>query len=130
MESAGNGADSAGNGPSCAHLVAIPADRLHRLRQLSAELADELSAVPDPADPAETGTPSDHGADGASVQPDLRTWFARRIDYLRITGQRSSREDDHDAALAASFMVDRETIRELRKELAPLEWQRPGRPRR
>jgi len=130
MDSGVNGTDSAEKKAIRTHLVAIPADQLHRLRRLSAELTEALAIVTCPVGSASNSTPPAHGSDRAAARPDLPTWFAQRINYLRTTGQRSSREEDHDAALAAGFAVDRETIRELRRELTPPEWQLPGRPRR
>lgn len=61
---------------------------------------------------------------------DLKNWYLQRVQWLVATGQRASRRDDELAFAATSFPVTRECIRKLRREFAPPEWSKPGRPRR
>lgn len=89
---------------------------LRRLARDLALLADELSVEA-------TSIIPDH-------ELDARNWYLQRVRWLVATGQRASREDDERAFAASGFQVTRETIRALRREFAPAEWSRPGRPRR
>lgn len=89
---------------------------LRRLARDLALLADELGAEAAPIVP-------DH-------ELDVRNWYIQRVGWLVATGQRASREDDERAFAASGFQVTREHIRALRREYAPAEWSRPGRPRR
>jgi hypothetical protein len=65
---------------------------------------------------------------------ELRDWYLTRLDQLLTAGQRSSGADDWQAAQQEfpgrlKGEADRERVRALRRELAPHEWQRKGRPR-
>lgn len=88
---------------------------LRRLARDLASLADALDAGAAPAT-------LDH-------EPDPKSWYLRRVQWLVATGQRASRKDDELAFAAAGFTVTRENIRTLRREFVPPEWSKPGRPR-
>lgn len=77
-------------------------------------LAEAVEALARPAEP--------EPAAGA----DVREWYRRYVEQPRAAPP--SRDDDLTAARAAGFTESRETLRELRRELAPASWQAPGRP--
>lgn len=59
----------------------------------------------------------------------LRRWYLGWVSDKVAAGLRPSRDEDWKAACAAlATKVPREQVRALRRELAPLAWQHPGRP--
>ena len=79
------------------------------LRRLAAMVDELRQAEPEPLPTAD----------------DIRTWYRS---YIAACAAPPSRDDDLTAARAAGFTDSRETLRELRRELAPASWQSPGRP--
>ena len=85
-------------------------------------LARDLASLADALDAEALPVARDHEADP-------KDWYMQRVQWLVATGQRASREDDELAFAATGFTVTRESMRALRREFAPPEWSRPGRPR-
>lgn len=87
------------------------------------QLARDLVSLADALDAEMAPGTFDHEAD-------LKNWYLQRVQWLVATGQRASRKDDELAFAATGFPVTRESIRKLRREFAPPDWSKPGRPRR
>ena len=96
---------------------ALARDRLRAAARVLRAEADELERL---AEQVETGP----AVEPAPPATDLRIWYAARA----ATMARSSEADDLRAAAAAGFAIGRAALRDLRRELAPEAWSRPGRP--
>lgn len=95
-----------------------------RLRRLAATLTDVAGELLQMAAQAEPAPPP-----ALAAELDARSWYKAYVAHIEATRQRSSREDDWRAALAAGLPLTREQMRTLRRELAPPSWQERGRPR-
>jgi hypothetical protein len=86
------------------------------------QVADRLEALVSGGPGAPAEAPPAANEDRLS----LLEWYRRRA--AQLPG--SSEDEDRRALAAAGFVVSRECVRQLRRELAPEAWRRPGRQRR
>jgi hypothetical protein len=54
----------------------------------------------------------------------VRDWYGKWVEEHLAAGSQTSRDQDVEAARAAGYLVPRDFLRELRRELAPPAWRR------